>query len=369
MVLPLLLTALISVFNVIDADLLNGLYCGVESCYEVLSIDRSEFNKNMLGKTYRKLAAQYHPDKISDVTKKKEAEEKFRQIATAYETLKDDETRADYDYYLDHPEQRAYNYYQYYRRRVAPKVDARIVILVTLVLISLFQFLSAAQKYKEAVDYAVKQEKYRNAAKEIAKERGISLEGDFRNKKSRKEYTEKLLRHIIEENVDIRGGCKKPSIYNTLLWTIIVLPYTIYRYVAWNFLWFTKYRIKKEEYDEDAKSYLMRKNLGLSEEQFTSLDDNERACLLENELWDSVKFAEWKAAKEDEQKERLAVSGRYKRYRRYMKNHADQQSVVPLSANRFSSLEKQVENDTIHSYAIKNAIRESRQPKVLDVRS
>uniref|UniRef100_A0A2K6W0R2 J domain-containing protein n=2 Tax=Onchocerca TaxID=6281 RepID=A0A2K6W0R2_ONCVO len=326
MVLLRLLIGFIYVFTRIHAELLEGLYCGIASCYEVLNIDRSEFNKNMLGRTYRKLAAQYHPDKVADITKKKQAEEKFRQIATAYETLKDDETRADYDYYLDHPEQRAYNYYQYYRRRVAPKVDARIVVVVTLILISVFQFLSAAQKHKEALDYAVKQEKYRNAAKEIARERGISLEGDFRNKKSRKEYAEQVLRQIIEENVDIRGGYKKPSIYNTLLWTIIVLPYTIYRYVAWNFSWFIKYHVKKEDYDDDAKSYLIRKNLNLSEEQFANFNDKERSSLFENELWDRVKFAEWKAAKEDEQKERLAASGRYKRYRRYMKN----QSSLPV---------------------------------------
>ncbi|VDM13878.1 unnamed protein product [Wuchereria bancrofti] len=136
--LLLLLIDLIHVFIVTRAELLEGLYCGTENCYEVVNIDRSEFNKNMLGRTYRKLAAQYHPDKVTD-TKKKEAEEKFRQIATAYETLKDDETRADYDYYLDHPEQRAYNYYQYYRRWVAPKVDVRIVVLVTLILISVIQ--------------------------------------------------------------------------------------------------------------------------------------------------------------------------------------------------------------------------------------
>ncbi|KAM3725181.1 DnaJ [Dirofilaria immitis] len=327
MILLQLLIDFIHVFTVIDAELLPGLYCGIKSCYEVLNIDRSEFNKNVLGKTYRKLAAQYHPDKVADVTKKKEAEEKFRQIATAYETLKDDETRADYDYYLDHPEQRAYNYYQYYRRRVAPKVDARIVVVVTVILISVFQFLSAAQKHKEALDYAVKQEKYRNAAKEIAKERGISLEGDFRDRKSRKEYAEQVLRQIIEENVDVRGGYKKPSIYNTLVWTIIVLPYTIYKYIVWNFSWFIKYHVKKEDYDEDAKSYLIRKNLSLSEEQFASFNDNERSSLFKNELWDSVKFAEWKAAKEDEQKERLAASGRYKRYRRYMKN---QQSSLPV---------------------------------------
>ncbi|KAL3983145.1 DnaJ domain family protein [Acanthocheilonema viteae] len=326
MMLLLLLISITNVFTVIHAELLEGLYCGIESCYEVLNIHRSEFNKNVLGRTYRKLAAQYHPDRVPNV-KKKEAEENFRRIATAYETLKDDETRADYDYYLDHPEQRAYNYYQYYRRRVAPKVDARIVVVVILILISVIQFLSAAQKHKEALDYAVKQEKYRNAAKEIAKERGISLEGDFRTKKSRREYAEQVLRKIIEENVDIRGGYKKPSIYDTLLWRTIVLPYTIYRYGAWNFLWFVKYHVKKEDYDDDAKFYLIRKNLSLSEEQFASFDDSERLSLLENELWDRVKFAEWKAAKEDEQKERLAASSRYKRYRRYVKN----QNGLPLS--------------------------------------
>lgn len=69
----------------------------------------------------------------------------------------------------------------------------------------ILQFLSAAHKYKEALDYAMKQEKYRNAAKKIAEERGLSLNGGFRrDKKSRKEYTEQLLRQIIEENVDIR---------------------------------------------------------------------------------------------------------------------------------------------------------------------
>lgn len=133
--------------------------------------------------------------------------------------------------------------------------------------------------------------------------------------------------HSTEWFSGCRGGYKKPSIYNTLLWTIIVLPYTVYRYVAWNFSWFIKYHVKKEDYDDDAKSYLIRRNMSLSEEQFASFSDSERLSLFKNELWDRAKFTEWKAAKEDEQKERLAASGRYKRYRRYIKN----QNTLPLS--------------------------------------
>lgn len=92
-----------------------------------------------MSKLYRKLARLYHPDRIKDKSKVEEAEIKFRLVTTAYETLKDDETRGYYDYYLDHPEERYYNYYQYYRMRAAPKVDIRLVILATIIIISVVQ--------------------------------------------------------------------------------------------------------------------------------------------------------------------------------------------------------------------------------------
>ena len=52
--------------------------------------------------------------------------------------LKDDDTRRDYDYFLDHPDEFVYNTYAYYRRK-APKVDVRYVILATVAIITIIQ--------------------------------------------------------------------------------------------------------------------------------------------------------------------------------------------------------------------------------------
>lgn len=60
--------------------------------YEVLGVDR-DATKQDIRKAYRKLARQYHPD----VNKAADAEEKFKEVKEAYEVLKDDQKRAQYD--------------------------------------------------------------------------------------------------------------------------------------------------------------------------------------------------------------------------------------------------------------------------------
>src|SRR5882672_3071765 len=60
--------------------------------YALLGVDRTA-NAADIKSAYRKLARKYHPD----VSKEKDAEEKFKEVAEAYETLKDAEKRAAYD--------------------------------------------------------------------------------------------------------------------------------------------------------------------------------------------------------------------------------------------------------------------------------
>src|SRR5579871_376098 len=60
--------------------------------YEVLGVQRSA-SPDDIKKAYRRLARQYHPD----VNKEDGAEEKFKEIAGAYEVLSDEDKRARYD--------------------------------------------------------------------------------------------------------------------------------------------------------------------------------------------------------------------------------------------------------------------------------
>lgn len=61
--------------------------------YEVLGVDKNASSDD-LKKAYRKLAMQYHPDRNQG---DKEAEEKFKEAAEAYEVLSDDQKKAKYD--------------------------------------------------------------------------------------------------------------------------------------------------------------------------------------------------------------------------------------------------------------------------------
>ncbi len=60
--------------------------------YEILGVTRGA-DADEVKRAYRKLARKFHPD----VSKEKNAEDKFKEVQEAYEVLRDTEKRAAYD--------------------------------------------------------------------------------------------------------------------------------------------------------------------------------------------------------------------------------------------------------------------------------
>lgn len=72
----------------------------MKNYYEILGL-RQTATKDEIKKAYRALAMKYHPDVNSGDA---DSEKKFREINQAYETLKDDKKRLEYDNKLNQNE-------------------------------------------------------------------------------------------------------------------------------------------------------------------------------------------------------------------------------------------------------------------------
>ncbi|XP_072162970.1 dnaJ homolog subfamily C member 25-like [Diadema setosum] len=310
------------IFSVLGSchGMIDGLYCGKKSCYDVLGITR-DASKGDVAKAYRQLARKYHPDKY----KAADAEEKFQAIATAYEILRDEEQRKDYDFMLDNPDEVYRHYYRYYRRRVAPKVDVRIVIAVSITVISVIQYLSWWSRYNSAIQYLVTEPKYRIRAQSIAKQQGLLNDNmkskGRRNKEAIREREEAILKKVVEENADIRGGYRKPKVTDVLWIQLILLPVTIVQYIYWYVRWLWKFTLWREPYGLQEKHYIIRKFLRISQLQYEAIESHEKELFLDRELWIPENFKVYKKEKEEQMKAELAENSRYKSYRRYMKSH------------------------------------------------
>jgi len=319
--LPLLLVVMISQAHVSYGQLppYEDLYCGDKNCYDLLGVTRDS-EKAEIAKSYRKLAKLWHPDRFQDAQEKKDAETMFMKIAAGYEVLREEESRTEYDYMLDHPEEMFGNYYRYYKRRLSPKVDVEYVILWLITIVSAVQYYSTWYNFEQAINNLATVPKYRYQALEIVKSKGLLPQKEKGvSKEEMKKREELAVREAIAEKMDSCGGYQKPQVQDILWVQLILLPRTAYRWAAFYLIWVWKFGIKREEYGEEEKQYVMRRNLGLTERQWGAVGEKEMAVYVDRELWKKEEWGVWKEEQAEEERKRKAESGRSKQERRWEK--------------------------------------------------
>lgn len=107
-----------------------------------------------------------------------------------------------------------------------------------------------------------------------------------------------------------------------LLSDLFLARYTFSLYLWWHVDWYMRISWRGEEYTDDDRIYLIRRNLGLSEVQWNCVSEEMKDEAWDAEAWDSRKCTEWQQAKAQEQHEKIKNSAQYKRYKRWQKKVA-----------------------------------------------
>ena len=140
--------------------------------------------------------------------------------------------------------------------------DFRLVLAATISLISASQYYFGWTNYNEAIKCLSQIPKYKIQAMEIAKSEGL-LKKDKKADRGKskdilKEEEENVIRQIISEKMDIKGGYARPN-WSDVLWVqLVILPYTFFKWTQFYLRWLWKFGIKRENYGLDEKLYVIR---------------------------------------------------------------------------------------------------------------
>uniref|UniRef100_A0A0D3HSZ9 J domain-containing protein n=1 Tax=Oryza barthii TaxID=65489 RepID=A0A0D3HSZ9_9ORYZ len=270
---------LLLVLLVLLVPVSNAIYCDEDDCYDLLGV-KQDANVSEIKKAYYKLSLKHHPDKNPDP----ESRKLFVKIANAYEILKDESTRGQYDYAIAHPEEVFYNTAQYYRAYYGHKTDPRAVLIGLLLIISVFQYLNQFGRLK---------------ALEFERTGGIS------SKKKGHKQMDKKVEEVLSNEVELQiQGVEKPSVWRLYGVQFILLPYSIGKVLSWKFCWFWRYRIKKLPYAWEDACYLTRTSLKIPANTWQNIDDYRKENLVMKRLWEKNNMERYIAEMRKESKRR-----------------------------------------------------------------
>ena len=224
------------------------VFCGSgNSCYDILEIRRNATIKQ-IRRAYRRLSLEYHPDK----SKHANATEAFRLISKAYEVLDGNETRKNFDYYLDHPRDYFKVSGHHYMRQL-PKSDVRLVLLLVACIISAIMHVMQEQKHNNFLKHlkltiADCANAKSNLQTQALFEKAVELyekkskadvnsswatSSDTKKKTPKKMVQDPMFQECVDEVVSslkIEGGYRKPDYNDLFIVRLVYFPLHFYQW-------------------------------------------------------------------------------------------------------------------------------------------
>jgi len=129
---------------------------------------------------------------------------------------------------------------RYYARRLAPRVDIRVVLVTLVTIISALQYYIAWFNFEAAISHLATVPKYRLQAQEVARERRPDLVVKSKAGKEReaaKAREEAAIREVIGELMDHHGGYQRPEVRDILWLQVLRFPFTTFHWVVFQLSW------------------------------------------------------------------------------------------------------------------------------------
>ncbi len=311
------------------------MYCGNDDCYAVLGLERwASPSSADIRSAYRALSKQLHPDR--NLNDPEGASARFAKVAVAYEILVDEATRLDYDYFLDHPEERLANMVRFYKPQSSPAVVVSAAVVLLTVLQWTLQWLawqrgrSYVRKYHPVFAKMVAAEVARRTSSppvgssigsggsaSSGGKRGKRGKEAVRDKDAARDEALRIEREVADElidTVDLGGEYAKPRLESLLVVRLVKLPLALPR-AAWAWLdYYWRHTVRGLPLSEQEELDLLSRALDMTERELLSqLPPAELVMMREARVWESPKhmlaFQEAKLRQENPE--------RYKRYVRF----------------------------------------------------
>merc|ERR1712232_235168 len=269
------------------------------------------------------------------------AKERFVMISKAYEVLTNKETRDEYDYLRDRPDEYLVKYGSSVIWKYKPKSDVRMVVTLLLLSASFFTWFVQYQKWKKVADHLTKAAvedwgrreggstesieirkkalailEENEATNEAEKQAVVSnssqghgakkspkkkVVGPKLTKKEKRqnmqEELKKIVQGLVNEIDDFGGGFRKPTWKDIFVVQCIFLPVVISKSVVW----FTKFyirRLKGLPYSDEELEVMTKQAVGNVVWDACTAEEHEQMKTMK--LWISKNLIEWKEIKEQQ---------------------------------------------------------------------
>eukprot|EP00922_Rhytidocystis_sp_ex-Travisia-forbesii_P065589 GHVS01097433.1.p1 GENE.GHVS01097433.1~~GHVS01097433.1.p1 ORF type:complete len:230 (+),score=39.17 GHVS01097433.1:86-691(+) len=193
-----------------------------------------------------------------------------------------------------------------------------------LAFISIAQYMNSKYQHQRMIRVIKNTAQFQRAVtEELIKEHGAKLK---KLPDDQQALSRVAAEALVFSRVQVNDGEPVPGAIcwrDMLIVRACCLPYTLAILAKDAVIWHWRFTIMGDDFGDGEKTYLTKKKAVISDAKWTALSDAEKKALLERKLWIRENCEEYTKEREEEEREKLVNTTRYRQWKRWKKKNPD----------------------------------------------